>query len=99
MVAASSEGEGDEPLDESGEGELSAVDCESPPLDVGVAEALLPCWPEDVTMSVALGVAEPEAEPVTGGFTMTVVEPSGVTLVETDALWVPDSTPDEGPTS
>lgn len=43
-VAASSDGEGDEPLDESGEGELSAVvDCESPPLDVGVAEALLPC--------------------------------------------------------
>lgn len=46
-----------------------------------------------------LGVAEPDAEPVTGGFTMTVVEPSGVTLVEVEAPCAPDSTPDEGPTS
>lgn len=43
----SSEDEGAEPLDESCEADDSAVDCESPPLEVGVAEpevgAALPC--------------------------------------------------------
>lgn len=70
-----------------------AEEAAPPSVLVGVAEPEAP-------PSVPLGAAEPEVEPVGTGLTMTVVDPSGVTLVDVEALCQPpDWVADEGPTS